>query len=371
MKKRLFTLLTICLGMLSTAAFAQDETEDLTDYKTACLAAIDNISLIGDNFAMRSMISMAKTSLNFSQSKDAMRRTMTALRAGVVTYLQTQTTFPNGQIYTGLVGNHSFDTGDVSLWYTVGFDLSQVSLTDITNALSGGDVSGLANAITMNEWNENIKAVENQGTNAVQGCHGKYYLNSNQLMAQPILGLPAGIYSFRARVACKPGFFGMNKVHFNVLVVPASTVQEVIGDIIGDNPNWQEIFNNIDLTQYMGTFLESGRLYTEPVSCQSLNTFTEGGLQFDINQGDILIVGLNAGMVPFIGTEQFRADNLQLTGLMSADAILSPEGETQNEKTENAIYDLSGRKIGVGKSFPLNGVRGSLYIVNGKKVLVK
>ena len=35
---------------------------------------------------------------------------------------------------------------------------------------------------------------------------------------------------------------------------------------------------------------------------------------------------------------------------------------------EGDIYDLSGRKIGTSKSFPLKGVRGSgIYIENGKK----
>ena len=142
--KKLSLLLILCFGIVSPATFAQDETEtdSLADYNTACLAAIDNISKIGDNFAMRSMISIAKTSLGVSKSKDAMRRTMTALRAGVLAYLQTAGAFQNGQVFTGLVGNHSFDTGDLSLWYSIGFDLSQIGLSDLTNAISGGDVSG-------------------------------------------------------------------------------------------------------------------------------------------------------------------------------------------------------------------------------------
>lgn len=105
--KKLFCLLFLCFGIASPAAYAQDEAEDLSDYKTACLAAIDNISKIGDSFSLRSMISIAKTSLNTCRTKDDMRRTMTALRAGVTSYLQTIKTFPDEQIYTGLLGNHS------------------------------------------------------------------------------------------------------------------------------------------------------------------------------------------------------------------------------------------------------------------------
>ena len=324
MMKKLLLLLTLCIGMVSPAAFAQDETEDPTDYKTACLAAIDNINLIGNSFSMRSMISIAKTSLDACSTKDGMRRTMTTLRAGVTTYLRTTSTFSDEQVFTGLLGNHSFDTGDLSLWYSVTFDLSQLSLTDIMNAIDGGDVSGLGEAISVNVWNEDTKPIENTGSKAMQGGDGKYYLNSTQLVMQPIMGLKAGIYSFSAKVACNPGFFSMSSVHLSTLVIPMSTVQEVLGDVIGDNPNWEEILNNFDLTPYMGTFLENGKFYTASVSCKNLNTFSDGELRFIIDEGDIILIGMNAGMMPFIGTDQFRADNLQLTGLRAADQILTP-----------------------------------------------
>ena len=323
--KKLFFLLILCFGMVSLSAFAQDETEaeNLEDYKTACLAAIDNISMIGDNFAIRSMISVAKTALGVCQTKDAMRRTMTTLRAGVLGYLQTTSTFPDGQVFTGLVGNHSFDTGDLSLWYSIGFDLSQLSLTDITNAIGGGDVSGLGNAVKVNEWNEDTKAIENTGSNAIQSGDQKYYLNSKQLIMQPILGLPAGIYSLNAKIACNSGLLGLTKVHLCALVVPTSTVQEVLGDIFGDASKWGDLLNNFDLSQYMARFLMSGKLYTESCTGKNLKTFSDGELRFIIDEGDIVILGINAGLIPFIGTDQYRADNLQLKGLKAADGILA------------------------------------------------
>lgn len=321
--KKLFFLLILCFGIASPAAFAQDETEDLSDYKTACLEAIDNISKISDSFSMRSMITIAKTSLNVCQTKDDMRRTMTVLRAGVTSYLQTVKTFPDGQVYTGLLGNHSFDTGDLSTWYCVGFDLSQISLTDITNAISGGDVSGLVNAVSVNNWNEDTKAVENEGANAIQGGHEKYYLNSTQLIMQPIIGLPAGIYDFSAKVACSPGLLKLNKVHLNALVISTSVAQEVLGDVLS-NGNWEELFSDFNLLQYMTPFLQNGKLYSGTVNCKNLTTLSDGELRFIIDKGDIVIIGINAGMVPFVGTEKFRADNLQLTGLRAADGILTP-----------------------------------------------
>lgn len=322
--KKTFFFLILCFGTISPS-FAQDEaeTDSLADYKTACLAAIDNISLIGNNLAMRSMISVAKASLGICATKDAMRRTMTALRAGVLAYLKTNKTFTDGQVFTGLLGNHSYDTGDLSLWYSIGFDLSQISLTDITNAISGGSVSGLMNAVSVNEWNEATQATENEGTNAVQGGHEKFYLNSNQLLMQPILGLPAGIYSLSAKVACTPGLLKLNKVHLNALVVSTNVAQEILGDVL-TNGNWEELLNNFDFTQYIGPFLQNGKLYTESASCKNLNTFSDGELRFIIDEGDVLIIGINAGMIPFIGTEKYRADNLQLVGLRAADNILTP-----------------------------------------------
>ena len=322
--KKLSFLLILCFALISPS-FAQDEaeTDSLADYKTACLAAIDNISLIGNNLAMRSMISVAKASLGICKTKDAMRRTMTALRAGVLAYLKTNKTFTDGQVFTGLLGNHSYDTGDLSLWYSIGFDLSQISLTDITNAISGGSVSGLMNAVSVNEWNEGTQATENEGTNAVQGGHEKFYLNSNQLLMQPILGLPAGIYSLSAKVACTPGLLKLNKVHLNALVVSTNVAQEILGDVL-TNGNWEELLNNFDFTQYIGPFLQNGKLYTESASCKNLNTFSDGELRFIIDEGDVLIIGINAGMIPFIGTEKYRADNLQLVGLRAAGNILSP-----------------------------------------------
>ena len=41
---------------------------------------------------------------------------------------------------------------------------------------------------------------------------------------------------------------------------------------------------------------------------------------------------------------------------------------SQPTKEESTLYDLQGRKIGSGKSFPLKGARGSgIYIEDGKK----
>lgn len=365
MKKQLL-LLILCFGIASSATYAQDEAEDLADYKTACLAAIDNISMIGDNATISSMTSLAKSSLNTCQTKDDMRRAMMVLRTGVVGYLQTAKRFAEGQVFTGLLGNHSFDTGELSWWYSVSFDLSQVSLTDLSNAMSGGDVSGLVNAVSVNSWNEDTQAVENAGSATIQDAAGKYYLSSKQLLAQPIIGLPAGLYSFSAKVACNPGFLKLNKVHLNALVIPMSVVQDVITDIIGSNPNWEELLSDIDLQQYVGLFLQNGKLYTEPTVPKNLSTFSRAELRLNIEEGDIVLIGINAGMMPFVSTEQYRADDLQLIGVEDADGISLIPTPTD---AEGATYNLAGqqtanRRLSIGK------LPRGIYIRNGKKIAV-
>ena len=365
MIKNLFLLLLLFIGAFSSSCFAQDDEEALADYKTACLSAIDNINMIGDNNTIRSLVSMAKASLNFSRTKDSMRRTMTALRTGVLGYMQTVQEFPNGQVFTGLVGNHSFDTGDLSLWYSVSFDLSQIGLTDVTDAISNGDVSGLVKAVSVNNWDENTQAVENQGSNAIQGGDQKYHLSSNQLIMQPLIGLPAGDYCFSAKGSCNPGFFKIYKVHLNALIIPISVVQEIVGDAVSDNPNWGEFFSNFDMQQYIAPFLQNGKLYYSSTSSKNIQTLSDAELNFTINEGDIALIGINAGLTPFIGTEQYNADNLQLTLSTSATSIKAIDNSASRlgslPKEQQHTYNLSGQKTDEQE-------RKGVVIKNGKKI---
>lgn len=365
MKKPLFLFLILFGGTFPSSCFAQDEAEALSDYKTACLSAIDNINKIGDNLTMRSLVSAAKASLNFSRTKDNMGRTMTALRTGVLGYMQTVREFPNGQVFTGLIGNHSFDTGDLSLWYSVSFDLSQISLTDVTNAITTGDVSGLVKAVSVNNWNDNTQPVENEGSNAVQGGDQKYHLSSNQLIMQPLIGLPAGDYCFSAKGSCNPGFLKIYKVHLNALIIPISVVQEIVGGVISENPNWGEFFSNFDMQQYIAPFLQNGKLYYSSTGSKNLQSLSDAELNFTINEGDIALIGINAGMTPFIGTEQYNADNLQLTLSASATNIKTIRNSSSchdsYQKEQQHIYNLSGQMT--------DGQKGEgIIIKNGKKI---
>lgn len=289
------------------------------DYYAACKAAIANIERISSGMTLRALTTTAKASLELAASKEAMLAAMTTLRAGVSGYLQTVNTFADGQVFTGMLGNHSFDTGDMSQWYSVGVDMGKVSISDVTGAISGGDVSSLANAITINEWNKDTRAVRNEDT---EGEGRKYHLNAKQMLMQPLLGMPAGIYEFSATVSCNPGLLKTDKLHLSVLVVPQEIVQQAIGDVTSGDFNWNDLMANFDMAQYMGTFLQHGKLYSGSTTCTALGSDQNAQLRFFLNRGDIMIVGIDAGTIPFLGSAEYTADNLQLIYLRSANGIL-------------------------------------------------
>lgn len=332
--RKAFVLPVLLLCLASFAAYAQDHqtTGDIRDYRTACNAGIDNLAEItGNNLAMSSLFQVTKNSVSIYSNPSDMQRAMAFLRADVVGYLQVVNTFVEGQNFTGLVGNQSFDTGELSWWNCFGFDLSKVTIGDVTRAVLAGSVSPLAKAVTLKSWNEETKAVENTGDDAVSGGKGKFYLSSNQLTMQPVFGLPAGIYTLQAKVACKPGLLGLNKVHLSALVVPSDVVRNILGIIVTTTQEWEDLLSTFVLASYIEPILENGKLYTESVSCKNLSTFSDGELNFIINEGDLVILGMDAGLVSFIGTEQYRADNVRLVGRWSPKDYLAAKAELEKE----------------------------------------
>ncbi len=349
--KKTYYLLILCFGLASMASFAQDHqtTGDINDYRNACNEAIDNMSKITGSYSgFISRYQVARNSIRIMSDPRDIRTSMAFLRADIVAnYLQIVKTFEAEQDFTGLIGNHSFDTGELSWWNCFGFDLSKVTLADVTRAIAAGSVSPLTKAVTLRDWNEETMAVENTGDDAVSGGQGKFFLNSNQLTMQPVFGLPAGIYTFRAKVACKPGLLGLNKVHLNALVVSSDAVRSILGIIVQSNQEWEDLLSNFKLTEYIQPILENGELYTASVSCKNLNTFSDGEVNFIINEGDLVILGMDSGLVSFIGAEQYRADNIQLVGRWSAKDYLAAkaelakelEGQTKVEANCNADWD--------------------------------
>lgn len=374
MMKKIFFLMFL-FGIVSSTAFAQDETdpESLADYKIACLAGIENIDKIRgginldmwESLAFNTAVAGAKAGLDECETTDAMNGVMVGLRAFTTAMLQTKGKFNDGLVFTGLIGNQSFDTGDLSSWSTIGFDLDKVDVNQVTNdIINNGDVSGLLDVVSINEWKENTRAVTNQGENSMSGGHNKYYLNSdNQLIMQPIIGLPAGVYSFSAKVATptwgQTNVFIPNNVFLNALVIPVDVAQEFLGYDFENNlgidyssipiselisafstgdfsqvlnklfglsgvSGWKDVLSNTSkIWENIEPLLQFGKLYSGAVAGKGIDVFTNAEMRFMIDEGDIVILGINAGITQFIGAEAYRADNLRLTGLRSVGEILT------------------------------------------------
>ena len=118
--KKTYYLLILCFGLASMASFAQDHqtTGDINDYRNACNEAIDNMSKITGSYSgFISRYQVARNSIRIMSDPRDIRTSMAFLRADIVAnYLQIVKTFEAEQDFTGLIGNHSFDTGELSWW---------------------------------------------------------------------------------------------------------------------------------------------------------------------------------------------------------------------------------------------------------------
>lgn len=328
-------------SMANTLISTSNNFLSMADYYTACLAAISNIEKISSGTTLRALTSTARASLQIAASKEAMTTAMSVLRTGVTAYLQTINTFEDGKLFTGMLGNHSFDTGDLVQWYSLSVDLSSINLAELASSISKGDLGSLANAVSLNEWKDNTKAVRNEGEERKENVDGRYRLQSEQTIMQPLLGLPAGIYEFKASATCAPGLLNTDKIHTTALVIPAETVQQMFGDLTSG-----EGLSGIDLSKYIGTFLSEGLLNTRATVPQKADSLAEATVRFILNKGDIVILGINAGIAPYIGTALYNADNLQLTYLRSANGLMDMAKatlkEALDEKSEITANCTSG-----------------------------
>lgn len=328
-----FIRLGVLLCMIATALHtsAQNNEESNEDYKTACQTAINNIEQISSSSAISTAVSAARLALRWTSNKSIISTAMTTLRGAAIAYLQADNNVTDSMNLTGLVGNHSFDTGGMSKWYGLSVDESSVNVGSITSAIMSGDLSGLANAISINTWKESTVVTPNSDATAMADSDLKYHLRSEQMIMQPLIGLPAGIYEMSVKGSCAPGFLKMNKVHLSAIVVPAEVVQEILGDATSDISNLQNLIRNFDLAQYISTFLQHGKLKTNATTPSNIDTFADCKLRFMLGKGDIVIIGINAGITPFIGANAYRADNVRLNLIRSSHGILEPAREKLNE----------------------------------------
>ncbi len=309
---------------------------EMSDYYTACKDELDVMKEMGTG-------NLSNISIEAATSKEQMASIMTTAHLASFAYLMKDglgLTFDDNTNFTGLISNHSFDRGDMSGWYTLKFNTSEAASSIgsiISGAISGGasgalgGLAGIADAISLDDFDANSISKENVGS--MTNGHKKYYYETRnsgllgnltptgQVIFQPLLGLPAGTYRASALMSGNFGTFlgiGNNTCHLSAIVIPTSILGDAISGIgISDIINGETSKILSSILSNLGPALSKGSIVSADGSASSSTEFTEVNLDFEVEDGAIVILTLNAGLIPLVGTSPFRADNVRLTYLQS------------------------------------------------------
>ncbi len=325
----------------ATAAGLEAAVENLkamSDTYVACNAEIDNIRAMG---GMDVACGVADAALEAAINVAAMNTAMDVLAAAVfarLALLNDNTVLPDNTNLNGMIRNNSFDTGTMRNWYTFKVDAGAAAgaIGDIiSGAINGGgnfgSLAGLANIISISDFDENSYPVVNGGT-MING-HNKYYYQTRnagllgnltptgQMIFTPLIGLPAGDYRAKALMSGNFGGFlgiGNSNCHLTAVVIPANT--GILGNILGsiditDPTNIGNLMGGI--MGSIGDIISQGSIVSGNGSARNANEFTEVSVDFELEEGAVVLLFLNAGLIPLTGNSPFKADNVRLEYLQS------------------------------------------------------
>ncbi len=232
------------------------------------------------------------------------------------------TPFKDNTNFTGLIANNSFDFGTMAGWYTLSFESD---LTKLWSAITSGGLGALTGIVKIQDFADGSKPVVNEAPNAVAEGHNRFYYNTHnggiiaglgttgQPVFQPLIGLPAGRYKASALMTSNTLIGGLAfQNYISAIVVPTNILGDIIGNIdITDPTNMGNLLRGV--IGSMGTIISQGALKTGSNNPQSSNKFEEVSVEFEIEDGAIVILVLNSGIaLPLVGAEPFRADNVRL-----------------------------------------------------------
>lgn len=231
------------------------------------------------------------------------------------------TPFKDGTNFTGLIANNSFDFGSMAGWYTLSFESD---LTKLWSAITSGGLGALTGIVKIQDFADGSKPVVNEAPNAVAEGHNRFYYNTQnggiiagigttgQPVFQPLIGLPAGSYKASALMTTNTLVGNTFQNYISAIVIPTNILGDIIGNIdITDPTNMGNLLNAV--IGSMGTIITQGALKTGSNNPQSNNKFEEVSVEFEIEDGAIVILVLNSGIaLPLVGAEPFRADNVRL-----------------------------------------------------------
>lgn len=310
----------------------------MSDTYVACKAEIENLKAMG---GMDVACGTASAALEAAISVDAMNTAMDILAAAAfarLALLNDNNVLPDNTNLNGMIRNNSFDTGTMRNWYTFKVDAGAAAgaIGDvISGAINGGgnagSLAGLANVISISDFDENSHPVVNGGT-MING-HNKYYYQTRnagllgnltptgQMIFTPLIGLPAGDYRAKALMSGNFGGFlgiGNSNCHLTAVIIPANS--GILGNILGsiditDPTNMGNLMNGI--MGSLGDIIGEGSIKSGNGSARNANEFTEVSVDFELEDGAVVLLFLNAGLIPLTGNSPFKADNVRLEYLQS------------------------------------------------------
>lgn len=295
----------------------------LLDYFAACKAEVDNVERLG-GVAVSAACVTARGALAMSGSTSAMDGSMNVLRAALMLYLQAKELLPDSTDLTGVLTNPSFERGTMSGWNTMKVDASD--LGSLSGIVSGGDLSGIADLVSLSDFDASSAPVVNEGDNAMANGHGRYYYMteipgsgllssaSGQMVFQPIFGLPDGDYRITSQMYCKSGLLGTQSGYVSAIIIPGSVIKEVLGDIDLTKVTDMSYLAGLLLSN-IGPLVQQSQVVNGSVKTKDAGKFGAATVDFRVEDGAFVLMVLNAGLMPIVGTDPYRADDVRLTYL--------------------------------------------------------
>ena len=204
------------------------------------------------------------------------------------------------------------------------------------------------------------------GATVSYGC-AEFYQKTFDF-SQTVKNLPVGTYAFCGQGFQRPGSYstaysdykaGNNKVN---AVIYAGGSSEPLANIC-DGIQTRKVGKGNEAAVTSGRYL--------PNDMQSADAYFKKGIYENsvvaavTSDGGSLKVGVKSTSMPSSYWAIFDNFRLYFYGSKSVDEVTAVPAIQHSEITPNSIYDLQGRKVSE------SGIRKGLYIVNGKKMIVR
>ena len=204
------------------------------------------------------------------------------------------------------------------------------------------------------------------GATVSYGC-AEFYQKTFDF-SQTVKNLPVGTYAFCGQGFQRPGSYstaysdykaGNNKVN---AVIYAGGSSEPLANIC-DGIQTRKVGKGNEAAVTSGRYL--------PNDMQSADAYFKKGIYENsvvaavTSDGGSLKVGVKSTSMPSSYWAIFDNFRLYFYGSKSVDDVTAVPAIQHSEITPNSIYDLQGRKVSE------SGIRKGLYIVNGKKMIVR